>query len=84
MLDFAAHAGPGPEGAPIWGNALPSEIDTLLVGMGLKAAPGAWTLNTVETRLAALAAAHRRAQHPSPTETTEILRLRLRRALRQH
>jgi integrase len=37
---------------------LPLQIDALLIGGGYKAKPGAWSLATVETRLAALSRAH--------------------------
>ena len=87
VIDFVAHDfRPAADfqqsdGTRRWGCALPANVDALLVEVGVKAAPGPWALATVETRVAALAAAHRWKQLPSPTEDAEVLRLK--RALRR-
>jgi len=65
-VDFAAHEIPGPQGVG-WGSALPPELDAHLLKAGLKSAAGPWALNAVETRVAALAAAHRWKGLPSPS-----------------
>lgn len=82
LLDFTAHESVAADGTRVWANALPPAVDALLVRIGVKEKPGPWALNTVMTRVAALAAAHGWQGLPSPTVTTEILRLR--RALRRH
>jgi hypothetical protein len=76
LLDFTAHESVAADGAPVWAHALPPRVDALLVHIGVKEKPGPWALNTVLTRVAALAAAHSWQGLPSPTETTEVLRLR--------
>ena len=54
---------------------MPEPVDKLLVQLGVKKRLGAWALNTVETRLAALAAAHEWHGYDSPTEFPEVKRL---------
>ena len=70
VIDFANH-----RVADQWSFALPPEVDALLVEVGAKAKRGAWSLNTVMTRVAALGAAHRWRELPSPTEAPSVVRL---------
>lgn len=51
---------------------LPPSVDQALVGAGLKAKPGPWTLSTVRHRVAVLSTAHRLKQLPNPCEQPAI------------
>ncbi len=51
---------------------LPPAVDHALVGAGLKAKLGPWTLSTVRHRVAVLSTAHRLKQQPNPCEQPAI------------
>jgi len=58
------------EGDLAW--ELPVSVDQALVGAGLKAKLGPWTLSTVRHRVAVLSTAHRLKQLPNPCEQPAI------------
>jgi integrase len=75
LLDFLVHRSDQSDHTAVWGYALPKHVDELLVQLGVKKRLGPWALNTVDTRLAALAAAHEWHGYDSPTEIPEVRRL---------
>ena len=78
VIDFVPHR-VGEE----WSHALPATVDAWLVELRAKAKPGAWSIATVLTRLAALGTAHRWQKLDAPTEALEVTRL-LESLKRQH
>lgn len=75
VLDFTAHQVLGAQGARRWESALPADVDAPLVQMGVEARLGPFALDTVLTRVAALAALQRWHPLTPPTATIEFRRL---------